>query len=65
MTDEVLDPALSSLLDNVLAREESRFSLHGKVAVVTGASYGLGQLFAETLAGLDTAALVELADTTP
>jgi NAD(P)-dependent dehydrogenase (short-subunit alcohol dehydrogenase family) len=50
MTDEVLDPGLSSLLDNVLAQEASRFSLHGKVAVVTGASYGLGQLFAETLA---------------
>ena len=50
MTEEVLDPALTAVLDNVLSKEASRFSLHGKVAVVTGASYGLGQLFAETLA---------------
>jgi NAD(P)-dependent dehydrogenase (short-subunit alcohol dehydrogenase family) len=50
MTEETLDPTLTAVLDNVLAKEASRFSLHGKVAVVTGASYGLGQLFAETLA---------------
>lgn len=50
MTEEILDPALTAVLDNVLSKEASRFSLHGKVAVVTGASYGLGQLFAETLA---------------
>lgn len=50
MTEELLDPALTAVLDNVLSKEASRFSLHGKVAVVTGASYGLGQLFAETLA---------------
>jgi NAD(P)-dependent dehydrogenase (short-subunit alcohol dehydrogenase family) len=46
MTEATLD----QILDNVLSKETSRFALHGKTAVVTGASYGLGQLFAETLA---------------
>ena len=30
---------------------DSLFSLQGKTALVTGASYGLGVTFAETLAG--------------
>lgn len=46
MTDDVLDQVLDRLLDGAA----SRFSVAGKVAVVTGASYGLGQLFAQTLA---------------
>ncbi len=46
MTEDVLD----QVLDRVLDGAASRFSVAGKVAVVTGASYGLGQLFAQTLA---------------
>jgi len=46
MTEEQLD----SVLDTILDREGSRFSLTGKTAIVTGASYGLGALFAQTLA---------------
>ncbi|MBB3042855.1 SDR family NAD(P)-dependent oxidoreductase [Nocardioides soli] len=46
MTEDVLD----RVLDRVLDGAASRFSVAGKVAVVTGASYGLGQLFAQTLA---------------
>lgn len=45
-----INDSFDDVLDRVFDQQSSRFSLHGKVAVVTGASYGLGQLFAETLA---------------
>jgi NAD(P)-dependent dehydrogenase (short-subunit alcohol dehydrogenase family) len=38
------------MAQDFLADVTERFRLHGRVAVVTGASYGLGVLFAETLA---------------